>query len=397
MKKWVCLFMCAWSWCAFGSAEGGSEDNFLTPEKARGRAAQATWFAPHLSQREKEELFLLLQRRKSYVSAPYDLSGNPWCPGRHDGTLTPFTVSGLIHVRTVASACGHAPMVLDIGSGDGYHAGLFSLAGARVTLLEKDVSLLEQKSSIFDHQRKNTLERTLDTLLEGRLPEGERAGEAARLIPQDALEVMAGEGFQNAYDFVNAANVLDTMNPAQAAQCVKSIYGALKAGGVVHARVHTLEAARVKTGRSVFGLYCDQVEKGAKFPGWVAYRENDGFYGAGGAYGCRVSGPQSGYAPLDADASAFPMKIVEDKSQSTHGFFRIKHHSFFLFDAATLMRFFEGAGFPNAACYFEMEDGTLQGVQPGQETFVASMSTGRALGETYGAMHLCLVARKPSS
>ncbi|MBA4118143.1 MAG: hypothetical protein C0514_04520 [Candidatus Puniceispirillum sp.] len=396
MKKWVCLFVCAWSWCAFGSAEDTGEGNFLTPEKARGRAAQATWFAPHLSQEEKEELFSLLQRRKSYVSPPYDVSGNPWCSGRHDGTLTPFTVSGLIHVRTVASACGHTPKVLDIGSGDGYHAGLFALAGAHVTMLEKDASLLEQKSSIFDRNSKNTLERTLEALLEGRLPEGTGVGEVARLIPKDALEVMASEDFQNAYDFVNAANVLDTMNPAQATQCVKGIYGCLKAGGVVHARVHTLKAARVKTGRSVFGLYCEEVEKGSAFPGWVSYRENDGFYGAGGASGFPMRGPQSGYTSLEADASASPMEVVEDKSQSTHGFFRIRRHSFFLFDVATLMRLFKGAGFQNAACYFEMEDGTLQGVQPGQETFVASGETGRALGETYGATHLCFVARKPS-
>lgn len=401
MNTWTILFVVVLMQNAFGSS-GVTDDALDGCRVYQVSAPEAqAWFPSHLTQKGKEALWALLQKRRSVVSTPYEVSGNMRCPGQHEGLMTPFTVRGLTHVRALAGTLGVKPKVLDIGSGDGHHAGLFPLAGAQVSLVEKDASLLKARWSVVDGLEKNIIERNLDALLTQFLPEGEKVCDWARLLREDATTVLEREEHCGVYDFVNAANVLHTMNPTQAVQCVKGLYSALKPGGEVHARVHALGGARGVTERSFFDLYCNNVQKGASFPGWVGYKENAGFFGRSAGFAGVRAGPQSAMIALDEGALASPMEVIEGRSETTHGFFRMRQHSFFLFDVATLKGLFERAGFESVACYFEMKDGVLKDVQPGEETFIGAEQTQRLSGlessfqDTYGATHICYVARKP--
>ena len=398
MKKWTILFVVAIMPNVFGSA--GDTDDTLDGcgvDQARTQDPQG-WLPPHLTQEQKEVLWALLQKRQSSVSMPYEVAGNMRYPGLNEGLMTAFTVRGLAHVRTLAGTLGVKPDVLDIGSGDGYHAALFALAGAHVSLVENDACLLQPLITILDRLKKSIIERTLDTLLTQFLPQGDGIGDWTRLLKEDATTLLEREEHLGAYDFVNAANVLHTMNPTQAVQCVKGLYGALKPGGAVHVRVHTLQGARSVTRHRFFDLYADNLGKGSAFPGWVGFKENAGFFGRVAGFGAFRAGPQSAVIALDEGAPVSPMEVIEGRSETTHGFFRMRQHNFFLFDVATLKGLFEGAGFESVACYFEMKDGALKDVQPGQEIF---KDTGNAhelgdLEKTYGATHICYIAKKPT-
>ncbi|MBA4118141.1 MAG: hypothetical protein C0514_04510 [Candidatus Puniceispirillum sp.] len=381
LKKQVVILVCVMFQAAFASSQ---EPEPRVRSRHQDISLHEEWLPLYLTQTQKETLLTDLQARKDAMAPPVQLDGKVKSGGRYYGTLTPFTVAGMTHVRSL-TAGGAVPKVLDVGAGDGFHAGLLVLAGGHVTLLENDTCLVDTKTN------KNVPGRILVNILRGYLPEGVAVKDRTRIVVGDALKTLAKAAHQGAYDFINAANVLHCMTPRDAESCVRALYGALKPGGVVHARVHALSAMTAIVEGSVLHIYSQEVEKGARFPGWMLIstkydREHFGF---------------TQVTPLDAMSDHSPMETHYTKSSDQADRPDTLESSMLCFDVATLKRLFEGAGFVSQACQFEGLDDSLTQVQEGQETFVNApqdpgfSSYHPCVQDTFGAANICYVAAKP--
>ena len=380
------VFVCAL--LAFGTAMGSAkQDDSSDPARAvslgRLKDIFEAWLPPHLTASQKETLLGVLKARKSYDAQPYDIEGGLRCVRRHYGHFTPFTLLGLGYVRGRVGP-SYLPKVLDLGAGDGHHAGLLVLAGGHVTLIENDPSLVNMKT------KKNVPGQTLVKMLRGSLPEGVQTKDRTRIIVEDASLALNVPAHRAQYDFANVANVLHTMAPSQATACVKGLYNALKPGGVAHVRVQTLGAIHAATDQDVFQVYCGGVEKGVAFPGWMGLTSYQPLFFA-----------DTHLESLPEDSDRTPMESRSLRVETPKGPLPGSASAIFAFDAATLTRLFEGAGFESEDMRFEMLDGSLVPVAPGQETFVDALKSPQALSynpllrTSYGATNLCYIARKP--
>lgn len=381
LKKQAFILVCVMFQAAFASSQ---EPEPRVRSRHQDLALHEEWLPSHLTQAQKEVLLTDLKAREDVMAPPVQLEGKVKSGGRYYGVLTPFTLAGMTHVRSLTTG-GAVPKVLDVGAGDGFHAGLLVLAGGHVTLLENDSVLVESKTN------RNVPGRTLVDLLRGRLPEGVVVKDRTRIIVGDALNTLAKAEHQGAYDFINAANVLHCMTPREAESCVRALYSALKPGGVVHARVHTLGAMAVVVEGSVLHIYSREVEKGSRFPGWmlISSRCDPVHFGL------------TTITPLDAISDHSPMETHYTKSSNQAEMPDTLETSIFCFDVATLKRLFEGAGFVTQTCQFERLDESLTQVQEGQETYVNApqdpglFSYHPSVQDTFGAANICYVALKP--
>lgn len=381
LKKQAFILVCVMFQAAFASSQ---EPEPRVRSRHQDLALHEEWLPSHLTQTQKETLLTALKVRKDVMAPLVQLDGKAKSGGRYCGTLTPFTLAGMTHVRSLC-VNGVVPKVLDVGAGDGFHAGLLVLAGGHVTLLENDSVLVESKTN------RNVPGRTLVDLLRGRLPEGVVVKDRTRIIVGDALNTLAKAEHQGAYDFINAANVLHCMTPREAESCVRALYSALKPGGVVHARVHTLGAMAVVVEGSVLHIYSREVEKGSRLPGWmlISTRHDPEHFGL------------TEVTPLDPTSDHSPMEMHTTKSSDHLDLPDTLKSSMLCFDVATLKRFFEGAGFVTQTCQFEALGGSLTQVQEGQETFVSAPQDPRlssydpCVKDTFGAANICYVALKP--
>lgn len=300
------------------------------------------------------------------------------------GELTPFVLLGLNDVRSRTKG-GRVPEVVDVGAGNGHHAGLLALAGGRVTMLENDPSVFDERKQI------NLPMETVGKMLDGNLPPDVSVEDRACLLAQDACVALASPQEREKYDFANVANVLHLMTPTAAKACVKGLYNALKPGGVAHIHVqclHVLLAHKVE--ENVFDMYCQRVKEGAAFPGWMGLTRyhHETFV--------------TKMEPLDEAHPQPPMEIYLNKGMHEGKEVTVESAVAFAYDVATLTRMFEGVGFESASIMFEMSDRSLTTVAPGQETFVDALQSpdllrhSPVLQPSYGAVSICYVARKPA-
>ena len=376
----VCAFVT--TQMAFGSA--GSSDEETKRCLPHAQEVKDAWLPSHLSPIHRTYLFDRLKSRQSVQTRPYAIGAGLRGTGCFYRELTPFVNVGLNHVHSMCQD-GYVPEIVDVGAGDGYHAGLFVLAGGRVTMVENDGSVVNTRT------RTNIPNETLQGMLRGLLPAGVHIEDRSCLMMADAVTALATPEQREKYDFANVANVLHMMTPPAALACVKGLYNALKPGGVAHVRVHCLSVLHTdRTEEDVFALYCKRVQEGAAFPGWI-----------GSTRRYLTPYAMASFVPLDEAHPQPPMEMhLKRVATEADGMVTLESKVTFAFDVATLTRLFEGAGFESASIMFEMLDGSLTPVAPGQETFVDALEHPDksrhhpSLQTSYGALNICYIAKK---
>ncbi|MBA4118140.1 MAG: hypothetical protein C0514_04505 [Candidatus Puniceispirillum sp.] len=223
--------------------------------------------------------------------------------------------------------------IMDLGAGHGFATWKFVVAGARVTVVEPQKSLM---STTTNFPWKN-LDKAVSFL-----PEGVSKKDVADFVSLTAVQVLGKAHYQNTFDGVYAAHVLHCMSPREALTCTELLPGVLKDDGIIWARVlggflpngHGRDAA----------VYVQQLAQKKRFPGYMMrVATQDGVQTAHGSMS---------FTPLDEDGDFAPRTLYREEGTTSR-------RGHFSFDPQSFKTLFEGRPFENASLFWEDKTGLI--------------------------------------
>ena len=223
--------------------------------------------------------------------------------------------------------------IMDLGAGHGFATWKFVVAGAHVTVVEPQKSLMSETTN-FPWMNIN---KALPFL-----PEGVSKKDVAHFVSLTAAQVLRKAHYQNTFDGVYAAHVLHCMSPREALMCTDLLSGVLKDDGIVWARVlggflpngHGRDAA----------VYAQQLAQKKRFPGYMMrVATQDGVQSARGSVA---------FTPLDEDSDFAPRTLYHEGDTTSH-------RGHFSFDPQSLKILFEVRPFENMRLFWEDKTGLI--------------------------------------
>lgn len=223
--------------------------------------------------------------------------------------------------------------IMDLGAGHGFATWKFVVAGARVTVVEPQKSLMSTTT--------NFPWRNLDKAVPF-LPEGVSKKDVADFVSLTAVQVLGKAHYQNTFDGVYAAHVLHCMSPREALTCTELLPSVLKDDGIIWARV--LGGFLPNGYGRDAAVYAQQLAQKKRFPGYMMrVATQDGVQTGRGS----VS-----FLPLDEDVDFAPRTLY-------HGENTTSRRGHFSFDPQSFQILFEGRPFENMRFFWEGKEGLI--------------------------------------
>ncbi|MCA0369912.1 MAG: class I SAM-dependent methyltransferase [Proteobacteria bacterium] len=256
--------------------------------------------------------------------------------------------------------------ILDLGAGHGLAMWKLVVAGAHVTGVEPQPTLLGQKVNVLWENLKKA---------EPFLPQGVKKSEVSRFVPTDAEKALGMSRFQKAFDGVYAARSLHYMTPVQARACAQKMDGVLKEGGKIWAIVHG--GFFLDAGGQDKAVYDAQLAAQKPFPGYMMMNmktvSNSGTTTKEKFFPLNESDP---FPPTHLYPDFFKPGDKRSVSQKTAAMLRLidkkniqhQHRSVCLFDPKSLKSLFAGTPFEIDGLFWDAPMG-LTPVETDEDTF----------------------------
>ncbi|MBA4118146.1 MAG: hypothetical protein C0514_04535 [Candidatus Puniceispirillum sp.] len=241
--------------------------------------------------------------------------------------------------------------IMDLGAGHGVSMWKFVVAGAHVTAVEPQRSLLSRTV--------NVLWDMLDKAVPF-LPRGVTKKDVSHFVGNEASQVLVKEHFQNTFDGVYASQLLHCMSPREALECVALIPNVLKDKG--HLWVRELGGFAHNGAGLDRAVYRDQLAQKKRFPGYMMrniklhYLSDDKTFPdfvpleEGDDYPSRHR-YTGGFVKGGVLSDAQRVQLLAAKAMGED--FSYQHRSYFSFDPQSLLALFEGAAFDIKGLYWE--------------------------------------------
>ncbi|MCA0369915.1 MAG: class I SAM-dependent methyltransferase [Proteobacteria bacterium] len=241
--------------------------------------------------------------------------------------------------------------IMDLGAGHGVNMWKFVVAGAHVTAVEPQRSLLSRTV--------NVLWDMLDKAVPF-LPKGVTKKDVSHFVGNEASQALVKEHFQNTFDGVYASQLLHCLSPKEALECVALIPNVLKDRG--HLWVRELGGFAHNGAGLDKAVYRDQLSQQKRFPGYMMrnikpylLQEDTTFpdfvpLEEGDDYPSRHRYP-GGFVKGGVLSHAQKVQLLAAKAMGEE--FSYQHRSYFSFDPQSLLGLFEGTAFDMKALYWE--------------------------------------------
>lgn len=384
--------------CALGTydAHGSAVDEKYLIDGAQNFIALnvSPWADPRMDEHKINQLALACTSEPHDRRIPEVLQGEEGCvldPGYSSHAFYAPLVEALTFVRrtyeerrTLALANDptlHGPAldklcrvrIMDLGAGHGVDMWKFAVAGAHVTAVEPQRSLLSDKVNVLT----DTLNKALPFL-----PMGVTKEDVSHFVGDEAAQTLVKEHFQNTFDGVYASQLFQCMSPREALECVALIPNVLKDNGYLWVRER---GGFAYTGAGLDkAVYLEQLAQGKRFPGYmmrntkpyylpddkafpafVPLDEEDDYlprYRYSGAY---VTGEVAYFTGVVlSNAKSVQLFVVKEPRMDPS----YQHRADFAFDPQSLMTLLQGSPFDIQGLYWDDLVG-MTIIQPDEMTY----------------------------